>query len=162
MVRCCSTKQNNAQGSTASKADCKGNWGWSQETTSSPEAHQQGEAQQESWDSGYRNRHKNSEISTYSYLFLLFLQWNRLPSTSQRKDKDWKARFPDLDSQLWEVKGRERERKKLYFIIFSLFLTVGKSVEIRDFSFIKSVTQNMLWWVINKLRLSVKMSCVPL
>lgn len=102
-----------------------------------------------------------SEISTYSYLFLLVFDETGYLPVVKWKIKTVEGKVPRPGSQRWEVKGRER--KKFYFIVSSLLFTLGKFCRNWRFTIsVKFVIQNMLWWMINKLRLSVKKLCVPL
>lgn len=147
MIRCCSTKQNNAQASTASKADCKGNQGWSQESMSSPETHQQGEMQQESGDSGYRNRRKNSEISTYAIFSSYSFNATGYLPVVKWKIKTVEGKVPRPGSQLGEVKGKREE--EILFHDFFLVSHCGKVCRNWRFTIsVKFITQNTLWWMI--------------
>lgn len=47
----------------------------------------------------------------------------------QSNEKQVEGKVLRPGSQMWEVKEREREKKKYYLTISTLFLTVGRSAE---------------------------------
>lgn len=113
------------------------------------------------WNTPGKGRHNNrvetvdkgigikSEISTYSYLFLLVFEETGYLPVVKWKIKTVEGKVPRPGSQRWEVKGRER--KKFYLLFLPCYSLWENSAETGGLLFLSNLSYKICYdgWLTN-------------